>query len=283
MVAPPSRNHARDQRDFHSDSFVLHRHNSYLVQASHAHATSRRVSRSGSFAAFLSRRRTFMSDTRRDFLKFIVAGSVAAGCPVDFSLLAAEDSPAPQLDGDHYEICHQVRDAHTFAKPPVSKRHDVVIVGGGVSGLSAAYFLCQHDFLLLEKEPHWGGNATLGDYQGQAFCSGSAFDYAGTASDHLSRDIGLAPLPLKCPDPTIVNGKWVADTWGTGLDQLPYSASVRESFKKFRKDMLALASEKNQEQFDNVPLSKYLKTYAPEVKQWWDCYGSPHFCGGCDR
>ena len=95
-----------------------------------------------------------MSDTRRDFLKFIVAGSMAAGCPVDLSLLPAHDSPAPQLDGDHFEICHQVRDGHTFAKPAVSKRHDVVIVGGGVSGLSAAYFLQTHDFLLLEKEPH---------------------------------------------------------------------------------------------------------------------------------
>jgi spermidine/putrescine transport system permease protein len=129
--------------------------------ASHAHPTHRRISRGGSHTAFLSRRRTFMSDSRRDFLKFIVVGSMAAGCPADLSLFSAQDSPVPHLDGDHYEICHQVRDGHTFAKPPVSKRHEVVIVGGGVSGLSAAYFLQTHDFLLLEKEAHWGGNATL--------------------------------------------------------------------------------------------------------------------------
>jgi protoporphyrinogen oxidase len=223
-----------------------------------------------------------MSDTRRDFLKFIVVGSMAAGCPADLSLFSAQDSPVPQLDGDHYEICHQVRDGHTFAKPPVSKRHEVVIVGGGISGLSAAYFLQTHDFLLLEKEAHWGGNATLQDYEGQAYCTGSAFDYAGTASDHLARELGLAPLSIKCPDPTIVNGKWVADTWGAGLDELPYPASVRESFKNFRKDMLALAADKNQEQFDNVPLSKYLKAYAPEVKQWWDCYGPSNYGAASD-
>jgi monoamine oxidase len=224
-----------------------------------------------------------MTDSRRDFLKFIVVGSMAAGCPVDLSLLlAAEDSPAPEVTGDHFEICHQVRDGHTFARPPVSKRCDVIIVGGGISGLSAAYFLGSLDFLLLEKESHWGGNATMEEYQGQPFCTGSAFDYSGTASDYLARELGLTPLPIHCPDPTIVNGKWVADTWGAGLDQLSYPVSVRESFKKFRTDMLKLAADKNQEQFDNTPLSKYLKSYAPEVKLWWDTYGPSNYGAASD-
>ncbi len=218
-----------------------------------------------------------MTETRRDFLRFIVAGSVAAGCPVDLSLLAVETGPKPELLGDHFAICHQVRDGHTFSRPPVSKKHDIVIAGGGASGLSAAYFLRDHDFLLLEKEPHWGGNATMEEYQGQAFATGSAFDYKGTASDQLARELGLNPLPINSPDPTIVNGKWVPDTWGAGLDELPYPAEVRASFKKFRSEMLALAANKNLRQFDGVPLTKYLKGYAPEVKQWWDCYGPSNY------
>ena len=218
-----------------------------------------------------------MTASRRDFLKFIVAGSVTAGCPADLSLLASPGGAQSQIDGDHFEICHEVRDGRSFAKPPASKHYEIVIVGGGVSGLTAVHFLQNHDFLLLEKEPHWGGNATLGESHGQVFCTGSAFDYKGSASDLLAREIGLMPLPVNSPDPTIVNGKWIPDTWGGGLDQLPYPQTVRDSFKKFRTDMLALAADKNQNQFDSFPLTKYLKAYAPEVKQWWDCYGPSNY------
>jgi monoamine oxidase len=219
-----------------------------------------------------------MSDSRRDFLKFVIAGSVAAGCPFDLSALTRADASrsqhaAPQIDGDHFEICHQIRDNHAFARPPVSKRHDVVIVGGGVSGMSAAYFLQRRDFLLLEKEPHCGGNATEETYNSQAFATGSAFDTKDSASDHLARELGLSPLPINSPDPTIVRHKWVADTWRDGLDQLPYPASVREAFKKFRKEMLALDPDKDATHLDSLPLSHFLKNYPPQIAEWWDAYG----------
>src|SRR5579872_5574656 len=217
--------------------------------------------------------RNFMTTNRRDFIKFVVAGSVTAGCPIDLSLLAAETSPVPSVESEDNRICHQVRDGKQFAIPPVSARHDVVIVGGGMSGMAAAYLLRNRDFLLLEKEPHWGGNAYLMEYQGNAYATGSAFLAKSEYTYSFAKEIGLEPLPIKDRDSTIIKGEWIANTWAEGLDKLPYPASVREGFKKFKKDMLAIDVVKRGTELDNVPFSDFMKGYPIEVKQWWDNYG----------
>jgi len=214
-----------------------------------------------------------MTETRRDFLKFVVAGSVAGGCPINLSLLTADKTARADVDGDHFEICHRVRNGQRFPEQTISKSCEVVIVGGGVSGLSAAYFLRDRDFLLLEKEPHWGGNAYREEYQGQGFATGSAFDEKGTVSQQLAQEIGLTLLPINCPDPSIMAGKWIANLWRDGIDQLPYPVSVRESFKKFRAEFLALDPEKDAAHLDSLALSHFLKGYPPEIKAWWDAYG----------
>ncbi len=48
-----------------------------------------------------------MSTNRRDFIKFVVAGAVASGCPVDLSLLAAPTEQNPEVDGEDNRICHR--------------------------------------------------------------------------------------------------------------------------------------------------------------------------------
>jgi monoamine oxidase len=220
-----------------------------------------------------------MSTNRRDFIKFVVAGSVAAGCPVDLSPFAAqtENPHASLVEGEDNRICHQVRDGKIFTRAPVSARHDVVIVGGGLSGLAAAYFLRQSDFLLLEKEPHWGGNAYAMEYQGSVYGTGTAFLYKDEYAYGFAKEIGLEPLPVDSPDGSVINGAWIPDTWGDGLDKLPYSPSVREGFKKFKKEMLPINVEKRAKELYNLPFSELLKGYPDELKQWWDAYGRSNY------
>ncbi|MBZ5704117.1 MAG: FAD-dependent oxidoreductase [Acidobacteriia bacterium] len=213
-----------------------------------------------------------MGTNRRDFIRYVVMGSIAAGCPVELSLAAPADNK-PVVDGEDNRICHQVRDGKVFTRPPVSAHHDVVIVGGGVSGLTAAYLLRHHDFLLLEKEPHLGGNAYLMDYNGTPYATGAAFIWSGDSAYPFAKEIGLEPLPINDWDGTIINGEFIPDTWGDGLDKLPYPAPVRESFKKFKKEMLAIKLERRARELFAVPFSDFMKGYADEVELWWDTYG----------
>lgn len=220
-----------------------------------------------------------MPRSRREFIRFVVAGSVAAGCPsVDAALIPSHDSDtapssAPLAEGEHFEICHQLRDGHPFELPAPTTKTGIVIVGGGVAGLSAAYFLDGKDWLLLEKEDHFGGNAYQEEFDGQPFATGSAYAYRGDEGDQLASEIGLKLPLVNMPDPTLVNKTYVPDTWKTGITRLPYPKNVVASFVKFRDDVSKMKISSRMAELDVEPLSKYTSAYAPEVQQWWDIYG----------
>jgi monoamine oxidase len=216
-----------------------------------------------------------MSQNRRDFIKFVVAGSVAAGCPIDRALLAEPEgkAPTPIIEGDHFKIVHELRDGHSFPKPDSSRKVDVLIIGGGVAGLSAAYFLRGKDWLLLEKEEHFGGNAYQEEYDGQAYGTGSAYGYRGDAGDHLAKEIGVDMPFVAIPDPVIDNGVYTADPWKSGLDHLPYSKESIASLRKFRDDVMKMDLVGKMAELDSQPFSKFTSTYTPELAKWWDAFG----------
>jgi hypothetical protein len=54
---------------------------------------------------------------------------------------------------------------------------------------------------------------------------------------------------------------------------LPYPKEVRESFRKFRDDIMKIKLRERVAELDSEPFTKYTAAYAPEIQQWWDGYG----------
>src|SRR5271156_3521753 len=126
--------------------------------------------------------------TRRDFLNGVALTVGAAAIPPEMWAAAASDLEAQDaagyyppaktgLRGSHvgsFEAMHRVRDGSFWEDSPrpqeTGESYDLVIVGGGISGLAAAHFFCkvagdQARILILENHDDFGGHAKRNEFR----------------------------------------------------------------------------------------------------------------------
>ena len=130
--------------------------------------------------------------TRRDFLNGVVMGTGASLLkgslpPEQFLAAAILDEPRPEqapdyppakmgMRGNHdgsFTMAHRMRDgasAETLGEPEdTGERYDLVVVGGGISGLAAAYRFRQRvgnsaKILVLDNHDDFGGHAKRNEF-----------------------------------------------------------------------------------------------------------------------
>jgi spermidine dehydrogenase len=115
--------------------------------------------------------------TRRDFLNG-VALSIAAGLTPAAQAAADPARYPPALTGmrghhdGSFEVGHDLRDgkAFLFDRLPVEERYDLVVVGGGISGLAAAWFYRRAAgrkarILILDNHDDFGGHAKRNEFR----------------------------------------------------------------------------------------------------------------------
>ncbi|HEY6372263.1 MAG TPA: FAD/NAD(P)-binding protein, partial [Candidatus Sulfotelmatobacter sp.] len=127
--------------------------------------------------------------TRRDFLNGVsvaVGASLVAGSPW-VEALGVVDSPfAPQKEADYYpsaktgmrgshdgswEVAHDLRDGKQWPEALAEgEKYDLIVVGGGISGLAAAYFFRKfagkHSrILILDNHDDFGGHAKRNEFR----------------------------------------------------------------------------------------------------------------------
>lgn len=141
------------------------------------------------------------SITRRDFLNgfsLAVGGSLALPGSVWSETFGLPASPFASEKGAYYppaktglrgshdgswEVAHSMRDGKHWDNPTRDpETYDLIVVGGGISGLAAAYFYRKHAgqkarILILDNHDDFGGHAKRNEFQsGNRFLIG----YGGT-------------------------------------------------------------------------------------------------------
>ncbi len=241
--------------------------------------------------------------TRRDFVSgsAVLAAGAMVGCgesespdraaarfQADYAFDVADDWFGPGGVGDyrdsHGNTPALVRDAHRvrageFDRPPLDaidsgEEYDLVVVGGGFSGLSAAHHFRRLNpvgrCLVLDNHPIFGGEAKRNEFVvdghhltgpqgsngfGVRTATGGPDDYftsLGIPREFRYREPEGSAAGMRIPfdnygflhwqhDLFSVGhffdgggGRWVHDLWRSGLEQAPWNSSVRDSFRRLR-------------------------------------------------
>jgi spermidine dehydrogenase len=249
------------------------------------------------------------SITRRDFLNGVALGvGGALASPWLNPLLAAQESGSPQdragyypptltgMRGSHpgaFETAHQLRDGEFWEKAgkplETGETYDLVVVGGGMSGLAAAYFYrkqagASSRILILDNHDDFGGHAKRNEFRpggrlllanGGTVSIESPFPYSKEARGLLT-ELGIDPpaLQKKYVDREVYGGLGFAyffdkETFGTDrlVTNAPTGSYGRQPESRKWADFVVRTPLSSQAQQDIIHIQEGKTDYMAGVPQ----------------
>ncbi|MEK7356493.1 MAG: FAD-dependent oxidoreductase [Bdellovibrionota bacterium] len=178
---------------------------------------------------------------RRDLLKTTAAGFVLSQFPsplsnwahaqsiTDSSPLAKISGPfaTAKFNGDNEDIPHDLlwnRDGFLSRMggiPRATESCDLIVIGGGIAGLAAAYEARGRDIVILEQADRFGGNAKGERFAKSAYSMGAAYMCPPDEGDPLEvllKDLGLdKAIRTETGAPVFMNGTYLDDVFQAGV------------------------------------------------------------------
>ncbi|WP_413612480.1 flavin monoamine oxidase family protein [Bdellovibrio sp. HCB-110] len=256
---------------------------------------------------------------RRDFLKTTVSLAALSSIPskglakgsewvakklnddLPIARVSADESSSLDFNGDNIDRPHDILwniDGYIDKKggePAVTEELDVIVVGGGIAGLSSAYYLRNKKVALLEFDTRLGGNSKGELYKDACYSIGAAYlcePAEGTPLDALLKELNIHDKARKenGEDTSVFFKDRVAKPFWQGAT----TADAHSDFKKFHNRLSEIYNEVDfsfdgafAKEHDRLTVDEWVaKEFGelhPHLLEYLQLYGWSSFCGSTDE
>lgn len=171
---------------------------------------------------------------------------------------------------------------------------DYVVIGGGISGLSAAYYLRGKKFALLEQDPRLGGNSKGENFNGAVYSIGGAY----LSQPNSKSDLGAILTDLDIWNHARLESGSDTQVFYNHLFQSPFWQGVTSArdpqFKKVHDRFVEIANSADfsyegslAKSTDSLSAEQWLQNefgdVHPHIKEYLQLYGWSSFCGSLNE
>jgi len=229
--------------------------------------------------------------TRRQLVQGAAgAGAALLASPLGLSKAAQDHFALAEWTGESFVPMHAIRDGLWDRPLPAPERRvDVMVVGGGLAGLTVGASLENYDLLILERESELGGNARAGNWNGVDYALGSAYfvDKSKPFGSFYEK-LGITPRSVPETVNSVFTGAPRSPDALKGTLQAPF-ARLRQHFQEivasadFPKIPIEKASARALK-LDGVSFLDYLRrqNVDPVLHDLIDAYCYSSFSAGAD-